>query len=87
MDVEVKVKELNPAGYDLEILFNGVTIPAFMPNTLAGVNKLYDPTSIVGKTLNVMVEKGWVFVQAYTAPVNNGNNMFYYWILKREIKK
>ncbi len=54
--VEVKVKELNPAGYDLEILFNGVTIPAFMPNTLAGVNKLYDPTSIVGKTLNVMVE-------------------------------
>jgi len=39
------------------------------------------------ETLNVMVEKGWVFVQAYTAPVNNGNNMFYYWILKREIKK
>ena len=54
--VEVKVKELNPAGYDLLILFNGITIPAFMPNTLAGVNKLHNPMSIVGKTLNVMVE-------------------------------
>jgi len=54
--VEAKVKELNPAGYDLEILYNGITIPAFMPNTLAGVNKLHNPTSIVGKTLSVMVE-------------------------------
>ncbi len=54
--VEAKVKELNPAGYDLDILYNGVTIPAFMPNTLAGVNKLHDPNVIVGKTLNVMVE-------------------------------
>lgn len=54
--VEAKVKELNPAGYDLDILYNGVTIPAFMPNTLAGVNKLHDPSVIVGKTFNVMVE-------------------------------
>ena len=50
------IKEMNPAGYDLEIQHNGVTIPAFMPNTLAGINKLYNPESIVGTTLNVMIE-------------------------------
>lgn len=38
------------------------------------------------ETLNVMASKGWEFVQAYTAPVNNGNNMFYHWILKKKIK-
>jgi small subunit ribosomal protein S1 len=27
-----------------------------MPNTLAGINKLYDPNSIVGKTFEVMIE-------------------------------
>jgi small subunit ribosomal protein S1 len=27
-----------------------------MPNTLAGINKLYDPTSIIGDTFQVMVE-------------------------------
>jgi ribosomal protein S1 len=27
-----------------------------MPNTLAGINKLYDPTSIIGETFQVMIE-------------------------------
>ena len=27
-----------------------------MPNTLAGINKLFDPTSIVGQTFEVMIE-------------------------------
>ncbi len=38
------------------------------------------------ETLNAMEKKGWCFVEAYTAPVNNGNNMFYHWLLKKEIK-
>jgi len=38
------------------------------------------------ETLNDMVTKGWDFVAGYTAPVNNGNNMFYHWILKKRIK-
>ncbi len=50
------IKSLNPAGYDVEISHNGITLPGFMPNTLAGINKLYNPESIVGKTLEVMVE-------------------------------
>jgi len=50
------VKSISPAGYDIDILHGGVTLPAFMPNTLAGINKLFDPESIVGQTLNVMIE-------------------------------
>jgi len=50
------VKSINPAGYDLEIVHDGVTFAGFMPNTLAGINKLYDPESIVGKNLDVMIE-------------------------------
>jgi ribosomal protein S1 len=52
----VTVKSLNPAGYDVELTHGGVTLPGFMPNTLAGINKLYDPNSIVGQTFNVMIE-------------------------------
>lgn len=54
--VMVNVKGLNPAGYDVELIHGGVTLPGFMPNTLAGINKLYDPSSIVGQTFNVMIE-------------------------------
>ena len=34
------VKAINPSGYDMEIHNGGVTLPGFMPNTLAGINKL-----------------------------------------------
>ena len=54
--VTAKIKSLNPAGYDVEITRGGVTLPGFMPNTLAGINKLFDPTSIVGQTFEVMIE-------------------------------
>lgn len=54
--VMVTVKSLNPAGYDVELNHGGVTLPGFMPNTLAGINKLYDPMSIVGQTFSVMIE-------------------------------
>lgn len=50
------VRSLNPAGYDIDILHDGVTLPGFMPNTLAGINKLHDTSSIVGKTFEVMIE-------------------------------
>lgn len=50
------IKSWNPAGYTVEILYEGVTLSGFMPNTLAGINKLYSPELIVGKTLQVMIE-------------------------------
>lgn len=54
--VTAHVKSLNPAGYDVEIRNGGVTLPGFMPNTLAGINKLHQPGSIVGETFQVMIE-------------------------------
>lgn len=54
--VTAKVKSLGPAGYDIEISRAGVTLPGFMPNTLAGINKLFDQNSIVGQTFEVMIE-------------------------------
>lgn len=54
--VTAYVRSLNPAGYDIEIVNGGVTLQGFMPNTLAGINKLYDPTSIIGDTFQVMIE-------------------------------
>lgn len=46
----------NPAGYEVEILINTTRVAAFMPNTLAGINKLYDTELIVGETFEVMIE-------------------------------
>jgi len=54
--VTAQIKSLNPAGYDVELLHGGVVLPGFMPNTLAGINKLHDPNSIVGQTFEVMIE-------------------------------
>lgn len=54
--VTAVIKSLNPAGYDVQIHMGGVTLPAFMPNTLAGINKLHDPNSIVGETMEVAIE-------------------------------
>jgi ribosomal protein S1 len=48
--------ELLTHGYDVELENCGVTLSGFMPNTLAGINKLYDPTSIIGETFQVMIE-------------------------------
>jgi ribosomal protein S1 len=54
--VTAYIKSLNPAGYDVEVYQGGVTLPGFMPNTLAGINKLHNQNSIVGETFNVMIE-------------------------------
>ena len=56
VSVTVLVRELTPAGYSVDIQFEGVTLPGFMPNTLAGINKLSSPESIVGQTFEVMIE-------------------------------
>lgn len=50
------VKSLIPAGYMMDIHMDNITIEAFMPNTLADVNKLTDSESIIGQTFNVMLE-------------------------------
>jgi ribosomal protein S1 len=51
--VTAYVRALNPAGYDVELENCGVTLSGFI---LAGINKLYDPTSIIGETFQVMIE-------------------------------
>lgn len=50
------VKESQPAGYFLDLEVEGRIVEAFMPNTLAGVNKLHTPQSIVGQRFEVMIE-------------------------------
>jgi len=50
------VKEFSPAGYLVTLDVDGFESDVFMPKTLAGINKLPDPESIVGKTFEVMVE-------------------------------
>jgi ribosomal protein S1 len=51
-----RVKELTAAGYIVILDVDGFESEVFMPKTLAGINKLPDPESIVGKTFEVMIE-------------------------------
>ena len=50
------VKSMIPAGYMMDIHMDNITVEAFMPNTLADVNKLTDSQSILGLTFEVMLE-------------------------------
>lgn len=50
------IKDLTPAGYTVEISYDGITLEGFMPNTLAGINKLHNPESIIGSTMELMIE-------------------------------
>ena len=50
------IKSWTPAGYNIDLQYNDIILSSFMPNTLAGVNKLHDPKSIVGQTIKVMIE-------------------------------
>ena len=50
------VKSMIPAGYMMDIHMDNITVEAFMPNTLADVNKLTDSNSIMGLTFEVMLE-------------------------------
>lgn len=56
--IEAYVLDSHPAGLTLELNYNGYKIPSFMPNILAGLNKLTsDQTqALVGKTIDVMIE-------------------------------
>lgn len=54
--VDAFVKDCIPAGYNVELLSGDFRIPAFMPHTIAGINKLHDQQIIVGKTLQVGIE-------------------------------
>ena len=53
-----KVIELIPAGFMMDIEMDNITLNAFMPNTLAGVNRLTEKqsTELIGKSINVMLE-------------------------------
>jgi len=54
----VKVIERIPAGFMLDIELDNITIKSFMPNILAGINKLTDEQSsnLVGSRINVLLE-------------------------------
>jgi ribosomal protein S1 len=56
--VTAKALEWSPAGFKVEVNHEGFKIPAFMPNTLAGINKLSQEQAqtLVGKEMLVMVE-------------------------------
>lgn len=53
-----KVLDWSPAGFRLDITYDEHKISAFMPNTLAGINKLSPEQSqeLVGKETQVMIE-------------------------------
>lgn len=55
---EATVASTIPAGFMLDTFINNVPIKLFMPNTLAGVNKLsaYDSANLVGTEITVMLE-------------------------------
>ena len=50
------VKKSIDAGYILDIKEGNATLTGFMPNTLAGANRIIDQESIVGETMEVMIE-------------------------------
>jgi len=54
--VTAKIREMNPAGYILEVQEANTTLIGFMPNTIAGANRISNPSSIVGETMEVMIE-------------------------------
>lgn len=51
-----KVEEIISAGYMIRIEMDKIKVKAFMPNTLADVNKLHDPNELLGKEITVLVE-------------------------------
>lgn len=55
--VEIYVKSMNQAGYNVDIIYNDAIIAkGFMPNTIAGVNKIYNPESLLNKRLFAVIE-------------------------------
>jgi len=58
LTLNAKITEIIPAGFVLDIEMDNITINAFMPNTLAGVNRLTIEQSqdLIGKTIKVQLE-------------------------------
>lgn len=56
--VTVYVRELTPAGYNLDLNHEGIKLRAFMPHTLAGINKLHEQArkDLVGQHIQVLIE-------------------------------
>jgi len=56
--LEATVKEIKPAGFMLDIEMDNIIINAFMPTTLAGINKLTDEQkdNLIGQKIKVMLE-------------------------------
>jgi ribosomal protein S1 len=52
-------KELNHAGYTVEVNINELTISLFMPHLLTDVNKLPNPESIIDTEINFLVESNY----------------------------
>jgi ribosomal protein S1 len=50
------VNEIIPAGYMLTLVIDKIKVGAFMPNTLADVNKMHDPNILLGKQIEVLLE-------------------------------
>lgn len=52
------IREQNPAGFNVDVNYDGIKISAFMPNALAGINRLtpHQAESLLGKNIKVMVE-------------------------------
>jgi ribosomal protein S1 len=54
--IEGIVKEIIPAGYLIDIEIDGIIIDAFMPNTLADVNKMHDTNILLNSKITIMLE-------------------------------
>lgn len=54
--IEGTVREIIPAGYLIDIEIDGIIIDAFMPNTLADVNKMHDSNILLGSKIMIMLE-------------------------------
>jgi len=54
--IEGTVKEIIPAGYLIDIEIDGIVIDAFMPNTLADVNKMHDTNILLNSKIMIMLE-------------------------------
>lgn len=52
-----KITEMNHGGYIVNFNINDNELNLFMPHLLSGVNKIYEPEQMIGKEIDVMLEK------------------------------
>ena len=56
LELNGTVIDIIPAGYLMDIDIDKIIVKAFMPNTLADVNKINNPEALIGKQMIVMLE-------------------------------